>query len=124
MNNVKLIYCYWSYTWAVKLIQRVFHNIWPSSAGSGLSGLSSLLSGVFIADEVDRAGDNDSGEITAFVVQQKLLEQVRSQAMSTVNVEASSAGASVNISLYHSPLYSLFRSFSFIHIVCVFIIYA
>jgi len=65
MNNIKLIYCYWSYTWTVKLIQRVFHMILPSSAGSGSSGLFYVLYGIFIAEEADSAGDNVSGEITA-----------------------------------------------------------
>jgi hypothetical protein len=119
MNNIKLIYCYCSYTWAVKLIQRVFHMILPSSAGSGSSGLSSVLSGVFIAEEVDRAGENGSGEFTTLDVKQTLLEQVRSQTMSTVNVEASSAGAPMNIRLYHSLLYSLF-SLELRHPRCVF----
>jgi hypothetical protein len=44
------------------------------------------------------------------------LEQVRSQTTSTVNAEASSAGAPMNIRLYHSLLSLLFRSFSLIHI--------
>ena len=43
--------------------------ILPSSAGSGSSGLTSVLSGVFIAEEVDRAGDDGSGEITVVDVQ-------------------------------------------------------
>jgi hypothetical protein len=64
MNNIKLIYCYWSDTWTVKLIQRVFRMILPSSIGSESSGLFSVLYGVFIAEEVDRAGDNVSGKIT------------------------------------------------------------
>jgi len=92
--------------------------ILPSSAGSGSSGLSSVLSGVFIAEEVDRGGDNGSVDITTVDVQQTLLKQVRSQAMSTVNAEASTEGAPVNIRLYHTLLYSLFRSFSFICILC------
>lgn len=49
--------------------------ILPSSAGSGSSGLFSVLSGVFTAEEVDRAGENGSLEITMVDVQQKLLEQ-------------------------------------------------
>lgn len=55
--------------------------ILPSSAGSESSGLFSVLSGVFTAEEVDRAGDNVSIEITTVDVQQKLLEQVHSQTM-------------------------------------------
>lgn len=38
--------------------------ILPSSAGSGSSGLVYVLYGIFIAEEVDSAGDNVSGEIT------------------------------------------------------------
>jgi len=75
MKNIKQIYCYWSYIQPVKLIQRAFHMILPSSAGSGSSGLFSVLSGVFTAEEVDRAGKNGSVEITMVDVQQKLLEQ-------------------------------------------------
>jgi hypothetical protein len=61
--------------------------------------LTFVLSGVFIAEQVDRAGDNGSGEITTVDVQQTLLEQVRSQSMSTVNAEISSAGAPMKIRL-------------------------
>lgn len=47
--------------------------IYPSSAGSRLSGSYSLFPGVFLAEEVDRLEDKGSGDITIFDFQ-KLLE--------------------------------------------------
>jgi hypothetical protein len=46
----------------------VLYYVWiyPSSAGSRLSGSYSLFPGVYLAEEVDRLGDKGSGDITIF----------------------------------------------------------
>jgi len=48
--------------------------IYPSSAGSRLSGSYSLFPGIYLAEEVDGLGDKGSGNITIFDLQ-TLLEE-------------------------------------------------
>jgi hypothetical protein len=50
------------------------------SAGSGLSGSSSVFYGVFIAEEVDRVGDKGSGDTTTVDVQ-TLLEAFKNMSL-------------------------------------------
>ena len=56
---------YCPYTWAVQLIRGVFHLGISLSYCLGLSR-SSVLCGVFTAEEVDRVRDKGSGDTTTF----------------------------------------------------------
>ena len=58
---------YCPYTWAVQPIRGVFHLGISLSYCLGSSGSSSVLFGVFTAEEVNRVGDKGSGDTTIFL---------------------------------------------------------
>ena len=72
---LQVIFCYCSYTRATQLSKGYFIRIGTSSVGSGLSGPFSVFCGIFIAEEVDGAGDKVSRGTTEADVQ-TLLEAV------------------------------------------------
>ena len=68
---LEVIFCYFSNSWAVKLISGIFHLVIFSFTGSWSLGSSSVFTGVIIAEEVD--GVRDRNRDTAIVDVQTLL---------------------------------------------------
>jgi len=75
--DLRVIFCYFSYTWAVQLVREVFHF-----------DISFICwSGVFIAGEADGIGDKVSGYTKTVAVQTHLEAFLKMSPRSASNVD-------------------------------------